>query len=81
MIVKWRLIRGKRVTTEFAENAEEERTASGSRMADRREHCSVVPKREMSVVIWAGLSLNPHPFKTKRVRHPTAETAMGFLAS
>ena len=24
------------------------------------------------VLVWVGLHLNPHPFKTKRVRHPTA---------
>jgi hypothetical protein len=25
------------------------------------------------VMGWAGWDLNPHPLKTKRVRHPTAE--------
>ena len=28
------------------------------------------PGAEVLVVIWIGLRLNPHPFKTKRVRHP-----------
>ena len=48
------------------------------------------PKREklwVVAMVWVRLNLNPHPFKTKRVRHPTAgvmeknKLAMGFARS
>jgi hypothetical protein len=34
------------------------------------------PMREklwVVAMVWVRLNLNPHPFKTKRVRHPTAD--------
>jgi hypothetical protein len=31
------------------------------------------------VVVWAGLNLNPHPPRTRRVRHPTASQDAGIV--